>query len=94
MTEWQCVHAIVEGRVQRVGFRAFTEHHALQAGLHGWVRNRHDGTVELEAEGSQVALEAFLETLYDGPDLAHVTQIVVDWKEANRHSNGFTVRWD
>jgi acylphosphatase len=39
-------HVVVRGRVQGVGFRAFVEHHAIQRGLTGWVRNRRDGSVE------------------------------------------------
>ncbi len=39
-------HVVVRGRVQGVGFRNFVEHHALQRGLAGWVRNRGDGSVE------------------------------------------------
>ncbi len=94
MEEIQCLYAIVQGRVQGVGFRAFTEHHAREKELRGWVRNREDGTVELEAEGPQSMLKAFLENLKDGPRLAHVTQIVVDWKAANRQSNEFIIRLD
>ncbi len=94
MEEIQCLHAIVEGRVQGVGFRAFTEQHARNKELRGWVRNRQDGTVEVEAEGPKSVLEAFLVMLDDGPPLAHVTQIIVDWKVANRQSNEFTVRLD
>ncbi len=92
MEEIQCLHAIVEGRVQGVGFRVFTEEHARNKELRGWVRNRPDGTVEVEAEGPKLVLEDFLVMLHEGPPLAHVTQIVVDWKAANRQSNEFTVR--
>ncbi len=92
MEDIQRLHAIVEGRVQGVGFRAFTEEHARNKELRGWVRNRPDGTVEVEAEGPKPVLEGFLVMLHKGPPLAHVTQIVVDWKDANRQSNEFTVR--
>ena len=36
---------IIRGRVQQVGFRAWTEYAALEHGLEGWVRNRRDGDV-------------------------------------------------
>ncbi len=94
MEEIQCLHAIVQGRVQGVGFRAFTEHHAREKELRGWVRNRQDGTVEVEVEGLKPVLEDLLQILHDGPRLSHVTKILVDWKDANRQSNGFTVRLD
>jgi acylphosphatase len=94
MVEIVRVHALVNGKVQGVGFRAFTEYHATQKGLHGWVRNRQDGKVEVEAEGPRPMLEAFLQVLEQGPQLSRVTQIIVDWKEANRQTQGFTVRRD
>jgi acylphosphatase len=91
MEEMVGVHVIVEGKVQGVGFRAFTVTQATGKGLYGWVRNRQDGTVEVEAEGLQTVLKDFLEILKEGPRLAHVTQISVDWKDANRHTHGFTL---
>jgi acylphosphatase len=94
MVEIVRVHALVNGKVQGVGCRAFTEYHATQKGLHGWVRNRKDGKVEVEAEGPRPILEAFLQVLEQGPQLSRVTQIIVDWKEANRQTQGFTVRRD
>lgn len=50
--EFQRLYAVVEGRVQGVGFRYFTQERAVLLGLNGWVRNRWNGTVELIAEGS------------------------------------------
>jgi acylphosphatase len=91
MGEMVGVHVIVEGKVQGVGFRAFTVTQATVKGLHGWVRNRQDGTVEVEAEGLQTVLKDFLEILKEGPRLAHVTKIVVDWKDSTRHTHGFTI---
>lgn len=85
-------HIIVEGKVQGVGFRAFTEYHATQRGLNGWVRNCHDGTVEVEVEGPRPDIQAFLAILEKGPRFSDVAQIVVDWKDANRHTQGFTIR--
>lgn len=92
MEEIVRVHAMVHGKVQGVGFRAFTEYHATKKGLHGWVRNRQDGKVEVEAEGPRQMLEAFLQVLEQGPQLSGVTQIIVDWKDANRQTQGFTIR--
>ena len=48
------------GRVQGVGFRAFCLHAAQERGVQGWVRNRPDGSVELEAEASESSLDDFL----------------------------------
>jgi acylphosphatase len=94
MVEIVRIHAVVNGKVQGVGFRAFTEYHATQKGLDGWVRNRQDGNVEVEAEGPRPMLEAFLQVLEQGPQLSRVTQIIVDWKDSNRQTQGFTIRRD
>ncbi len=92
MEEIVGVHVVVQGKVQGVGFRAFTEYHATQKGLNGWVRNRQDGKVEVEAEGPRPILETFLQFLEQGPPLSRVTQIIVDWKDSNRQTQGFTIR--
>ena len=45
-------HVLIRGRVQGVGFRAWTEYTALERGLEGWVRNRRDGAVEAVFAGA------------------------------------------
>jgi acylphosphatase len=45
--------------VQGVGFRWSVRRLADSLGLSGWVRNRDDGTVEAEAEGTEAALTQF-----------------------------------
>jgi acylphosphatase len=43
------------------------------------VRNRADGTVEVEAQGEKSALETFLAFLYRGPLGAKVDSVDADW---------------
>lgn len=63
------------GRVQGVGFRWFVLREAERCGVHGWVRNAADGSVELRAEGDARAIDEFSKTVERGPDGAHVTSI-------------------
>jgi acylphosphatase len=48
-------------------------------GVQGYVRNRYDGAVEVEAEGDDAELERFLDTLRKGPRMARVQEVRVEW---------------
>jgi acylphosphatase len=78
--------------VQGVGFRAGAAHEARRLGLHGWVRNRLDGTVETVAEGPDGDVDAYLAWLRRGPSLAHVTGIDSQWLPAAGDTLSFEVR--
>ena len=73
--------ALVSGRVQGVGYRAFARKHALELGLAGYAENLPDGRVEVVAEGPEDALEHFLHFLRQGPRLSKVEEIDVSWSE-------------
>ena len=65
----------ISGKVQGVGFRYFVTHRARQQGLRGWVRNRHDGSVEVLLIGEEAAIAALIEQCRHGPPHAHVDRI-------------------
>jgi acylphosphatase len=65
-------HVLVRGRVQGVGFRAWTEYTALERGLEGWVRNRRDGAVEAVFAGASATVAAMVEACRHGPRGARV----------------------
>jgi acylphosphatase len=67
---------MVFGDVQGVGYRLATQRLASELGLSGWVRNREDGSVELEAEGSQRALHDLRLWCEKGPPMARVRQVI------------------
>ncbi|MEB3322252.1 MAG: acylphosphatase [Synechococcaceae cyanobacterium] len=82
----------VRGRVQGVGYRAACQQRAIALGLGGWVRNRPDGAVELEAEGPPARLEELLAWCEQGPPAARVDGVRAarvpvtgcDWFEIRR----------
>lgn len=76
------MHALVEGRVQGVGYRMFVHREARKRALGGGVRNRNDGRVEVFARGARKDLEGLLEALRRGPFLSHVDRIETDWDVA------------
>ena len=71
------IHVVVRGRVQGVFFRKSTAETAGRLGVTGWVRNLSDGGVELEAEGTDEALEALLAFCRTGPVHAQVDEVLV-----------------
>jgi acylphosphatase len=85
-------HAIIEGRVQGVGFRYFVEENAVDLGLTGWVRNCWDGSVEVKAEGKQADLDRLLTALQRGPRSAFVTNVKTEWLPATGEFASFRVR--
>ena len=69
--------ALVNGKVQGVGFRYFVCRQARGLNLSGWVRNRPDGKVEVLAEGEQSELGSGLLLL--GKGLPSVVSKDVNW---------------
>jgi len=85
------MHAYVRGIVQGGGFRFFVFQHGSNLGLQGWVRNRYNGEVEVLAEGSQGILNSFLEKLKEGPQMAQVEDVTVEWYEPLGDLEPFTI---
>lgn len=92
MADTARVEAVVHGRVQGVGYRAFAAREAQTVGLLGWVKNEPDGTVRIVAEGPRAVLERFLDTIHVGPALARVARIDETWTPPNDLHGGFEVR--
>jgi acylphosphatase len=71
------VRVRISGRVQGVGFRAFTQRHAEARGVSGWVRNCRNGDVEAVFAGSEHAVTALCETCRRGPLHAQVERLEI-----------------
>ena len=91
MEEKSCLHVIIEGRVQGVGFRYFVLQKANEIGVNGWVRNRYQGDVEVLAEGDPSKLNRLLAFLRSGPPSSNVDTVKHDWKEASEQYSRFSV---
>lgn len=88
------VHLVIQGRVQGVGYRYFVLRRAQELELNGWVRNRADGSVEVEAEGARVSLERFRARLLEGPPSARVDDAAEAWSEGPAAHARFVIRPD
>jgi len=69
------VRVVIRGRVQGVGYRAWTEYEARERGIAGWVRNRRDGSVEALFAGTQDDVHAMIEACRKGPPGARISAI-------------------
>lgn len=81
------------GRVQGVGFRWFTLNTAQLIGIHGYVKNRPDGTVEILAQGNKDQLERFFLDIQKGPSFSLVESIQKEIVHSERMYHGFEVTY-
>lgn len=86
------LHAVIKGRVQGVGFRAFVVENGVALGATGWARNRWDGSVEVLAEGDQKTLDDLLAALRRGPRMSNVTQVKQEWGPASGEFTSFRIK--
>jgi acylphosphatase len=87
------LHAVVNGLVQGVFYRAYVSRRASELGLKGWVRNLENGDVEIQAEGERAALERLIGYLHTGPPSAVVTSVDNDWGEGTGRFSGFSISY-
>ena len=70
-------HLRIHGRVQGVYYRQSMTEAAQRLGVHGWVRNRQDGSVEALATGPASAVQALIEWARQGPPAARVERVEI-----------------
>ena len=87
-----CAHVIISGRVQGVFFRAETQQAATRIGLHGWVRNRPEGTVGALFQGPQEKVDQMLKWCWQGSPHSKVADVKVTWKACEEALTGFSIK--
>jgi len=83
----------IYGRVQKVFFRDSTRRKARKLGLTGWVSNEPNRIVKVVAEGEEKKLEELIKWCYNGPIIARVEKIDIDWQEATGQFEGFEIKY-
>jgi acylphosphatase len=85
-------HVVISGRVQGVYFRSYVKERAASMGIHGWVRNLFDGTVEAIFEGETESVHRMIEWCQKGPPAARVDHVETNWLEPLKESTTFELR--
>ncbi len=81
--------------VQGVGFRFFAQRVADRLGVAGYVKNLHDGRVEVYAIGSSEQLAALRAELERGPGAASIESVAEEAAEVlPRHAGRFSIEHD
>ena len=75
MNHLKALHIVLIGRVQGVGFRYFVRQKAIDLKLKGWVRNKPDGSVEIEVEGHSDLIAVFIDMINIGNSMSRVDRI-------------------
>ncbi|MGV1100649.1 acylphosphatase [Thiovibrio sp. JS02] len=87
------VVARVEGIVQGVYFRDYTQKEARSLGLSGWVRNRADGSVEAVLEGESEQVDKMLAWLETGSPMAQVEKVTCSEEHPLGDTAPFAIRY-
>ena len=85
-------HLLISGRVQGVTFRASTKSKAESFDLKGWVRNTEDGKVEAVIEGEKDKIKKLIDWARQGPTLAKVEDIKIEWEERQNDLEKFQIK--
>jgi len=96
VTNRERVHITMSGRVQGVGFRAWTAHQGQLRGLTGWIRNLPDGSVEAVIAGPADAVDLMLKACGQGPQGSRVDEVAIHARTPGppppEEASGFEIR--
>lgn len=93
--ERQAKRFVVSGLVQGVGYRFFAQRVADRLGVAGYVKNLHDGRVEVYAIGTAAQLVSLRAELARGPRAAEVSSLREEEEPVKQqHAGGFGIEHD
>ena len=81
------------GQVQGVGFRYTAKYTASSLGITGWVRNEWDGSVKMEAQGSQIKIKNLIKQLENAPFI-EIDRIIKKELPLDDYERTFKVRYE
>lgn len=85
---------IVEGEVQKVGYRDFVQKVARKLGVKGYVENMRDGNVQIVCEADESALKNFVEGINVKEDFIKVENVrIVEESEGKGEFEYFEIKY-
>jgi acylphosphatase len=85
---------VVEGDVQKVGYRDFVQKVARKLGVKGYVENLRDGNVQIICEAEEAVLNGFVEGINVKDDFVKVEKVrVVERSEATGEFDFFEIKY-
>ncbi len=88
------MRAFFEGNVQGVGFRYSVRHIAKGFDVTGWIKNLRDGRVEMQVEGTEEEVRAFLDAILQSELRAHIRKHDVATSTNASPTRGFEIRYE
>ena len=86
-------YACAAGRVQGVGFRMFVRQQAVMNDITGWVMNMEDGTVTMELQGAEPAVEAAFGAMRAGNYFIRVERLDIEEREPVDGERDFSIKY-
>jgi acylphosphatase len=87
------IHVTASGRVQGVGYRYYCMETARRLGLAGYVMNKDDGSVELEAFGEAGKIQKFIAEITRTDRTFLIENFVTEEIDAGGGYRDFTIRF-
>lgn len=88
-----CMHILVKGRVQGVGFRDAAYQTSKKMGdLKGWVRNLDNGDVEILVQSTRAKVEEFEQWCHKGPPSARIDVVLANQVKVEPGLMTFSIR--
>ena len=81
------VTILIKGKVQNVGFRYYALNKAIELGINGFIVNLPDGSIKIEAEGTNSKIERFMDWCTVGPSRAVITEIEKNYSEVKNYDS-------
>lgn len=88
------IQVFYEGHVQGIGFRYSVRQIAKGFDVTGWVRNLRDGRVEMQVNGEDAEVRAFLEAIGQSELRAHIRKQEEKPLTESPPTRGFEIRYD